>query len=65
MDEVGDPRPARVFDDDAVARPQLGLEHALDPVERAADDRDVAVDAVGGEVGLREFDERASLAGPP
>ena len=61
MDEVGDARPTRVLDDDAIARPELGLKHPLDPVERAAGDRDVAGDAVGGEVGLRELDEPRQL----
>ena len=61
MDEVGDARPARVLDDHAIARPQLGLQHPLDPVERAADDRDVAGDAVGGEVGPRQLDQPLQL----
>ena len=42
MHQVGDPRPARVLDDDPVAGPELGLQRALDRVERAAGDRDVA-----------------------
>ena len=52
MHEVGDPRPAGVFDDDAIAEPELGLQRALDRIERAAGDRDVAADSVGSELGL-------------
>jgi hypothetical protein len=61
--EVADPRPARVLDDDAVARPQLSLERALDRVEGAAGDRHVAVEAVGGELGRGERLELGQLRG--
>ena len=56
-DQVRDPRPAGVLDDNSIAGPKLRLQNSLDRVERAADDCDVAVDAVGGEVGLRQLDE--------
>jgi hypothetical protein len=59
--EVGDPGPARVFEDDAVARPELGLERALDRIERAARDRDVAADPVAREVRLGARGERRQL----
>ncbi len=55
--QVGDPRPARVLDDDAVAGPELRLQHSLDAVERTADDGDVALDPVRCEVGLRQTDQ--------
>ena len=61
MDEVGDPRPARVLDDDAITGQHVGLQEPFDPVERAADDRYVALHAVRGEVGLGEFDQALQL----
>jgi hypothetical protein len=50
MDEVGDPRPTWVFDDDAVAEPELSLERALDRVERPARDGDITAESVVREV---------------
>ena len=65
MEQVGDSRPARVLDNDSVARPELGLEDAFDSVQRAAGDRDLALDPVGGEVLLGELDESRQLGRPP
>ena len=52
MDEVGDPRPTRVFDDNAVADPELRLQRALDRVECPARDGDIAADSVAGKVSV-------------
>ena len=65
MDEIGDPRPAGVLDDDAITGQHVGLQEPFDTVERAADDRYVALHAVRGEVGLGESTRRSSLLGPP
>jgi hypothetical protein len=59
--EVGDARPRRILDYDAVARMEPALEGALDAIQRAAGDRDLAGDSVLGEIGPRELDQALEL----
>ena len=61
MDEIGNPRPTGILDRDPVARPELGLKAALDRVERATCDRDVAPDLVRKKVRLRQRLELGQL----
>jgi hypothetical protein len=63
VDEVGDARPAGVLDDDPVTRPQRGLQRALDRVERAAGDRDIAGYPVPGELGGCQRGEVGQIRG--
>ena len=53
---------ARIFDRDDVAGPQMGLQDALDGVERAADDRNrVGRDPVALELPRRQLDQRRTI----
>ena len=53
---------ARIFDGDDVAGPQMGLQDALDGVERAADDRNrVGRDPVALELPRRQLDQRRTI----